>query len=62
MLEIQSLETGNCVVIKVNDRLPVSSKIDIDLSKEAFNKIDNLNKGKIKVHIKQINVFTDEKK
>lgn len=47
-LEVKSLETGKKVVVKVTDR---PGKNVVDLSKAAFLKIDNPDKGKIKVAI-----------
>lgn len=51
MLEIQSLETGKKVVVKVTDR---PGKNVVDISKKAFLEIDNPDKGKIRAKIKVV--------
>lgn len=50
-LLVQSIETGNRVVVKVTDR---PGKNVIDLSKKAFSVIDDLKKGKIRVKVKVV--------
>jgi rare lipoprotein A len=51
MLEIQSLETGKKVVVKVTDR---PGKNVVDLTQTAFSQIDNPQKGKIRAKIKVV--------
>lgn len=47
-LEVQSIDTGKKVTVKVTDR---PGKNVIDLSKAAFSDIDSIGKGKIKVKV-----------
>ncbi len=51
MLEVKSIATGKKVVVKVTDR---PGKNVVDLSKAAFEKIDDLSKGKIRVKVKVV--------
>ena len=47
-LEVQSIDTGKKVTVKVTDR---PGKNVIDLSKTAFSNIDSIEKGKIKIKV-----------
>lgn len=47
-LEVQSIETGKKVTVKVTDR---PGRNVVDLSKAAFSEIDSLEKGRIKVKV-----------
>lgn len=51
MLEVQSLDTGKKVEVTVTDR---PGKEVIDLTKKAFDEIDNAAKGKIRAKIKVV--------
>ena len=54
-LKVTNLSNGKSVVVRVNDRGP-NKRLGraIDLSREAFRKIANLNNGLIEVKIEQI--------
>ena len=54
-LRITSLETNESIIVKVTDR--ISKRLShkrIDLSKRAFERIDDTNKGIIKVNVEVI--------
>jgi rare lipoprotein A len=48
---VTNLNNGKSVKVRINDRGPFIKKRIIDLSKAAFKKIENLNKGFTKVEI-----------
>lgn len=52
-LKITNIENGKSVIVKVNDIGPSSTKV-IDLSKKAFKKIADLEKGRIKIKVKHL--------
>jgi rare lipoprotein A len=52
-LKITNIENGKSVIVKVNDIGPVDNKV-IDLSKTAFKRIADLEKGRIKIKVKKI--------
>ncbi|WP_458778455.1 septal ring lytic transglycosylase RlpA family protein [Desulforhopalus sp. 52FAK] len=51
---VTNVQNGKSVKVKINDRGPFAQKRIIDLSKAAFAKIENLDKGLIKVEIMAI--------
>ena len=55
LLKVTNLSNGKSVVVRVNDRGP-NKRLGraIDLSREAFRKIANLNQGLIEVKIEQL--------
>jgi rare lipoprotein A len=48
---VKNLKNGKSVKVKINDRGPFIKRRIIDLSKAAFAKIENINKGYTKVEI-----------
>ena len=52
LLKVTNIKNNKSVIIKVNDRCGVSSRID--LSKAAFLKIGKIEQGILKVKIKKI--------
>lgn len=52
MLEITNLENNKKVIVRVNDRCGVNTRVD--LTKSAFLKISKLEKGILKVSIKSL--------
>jgi len=63
MVEVRNLSNDSIVNVRVNDRLPKSSKRSIDLSYAAANQLNFVKKGLTKVQIRilpTINEETDE--
>lgn len=54
MLKITNLYNNKSVIVRVNDKMGIKSKNNIDLSKGAFKKIASTNRGRIKVKIEEI--------
>lgn len=52
-LKITNIENNKSVIVKINDKGSFS-KVTLDLSKKAFERIAELEKGIIKVKIKKI--------
>ncbi len=50
-VHVRNLKNDSTVIVKINDRLPVSSKRAIDLSKKAAQKLNFINAGLTKVEI-----------
>jgi len=54
-LKVTNIDNGKSVVVRVNDRGPARRlNRAIDLTKGAFSKISNLNKGIINVRIEEV--------
>ncbi len=51
-VEVENLKNGKKVVVRINDRMPSSSKRSIDLSEAAAKKIDMITDGVVNVKIK----------
>ena len=55
MLKITNISNGKSVIVKTTDRIGKRfAETRIDLSKSAFNKIENLNKGLTKVKVEVV--------
>jgi rare lipoprotein A len=52
---VKNLNNGKSVKVTINDRGPFTKKRIIDLSRAAFAKIENINKGVTKVEIMVVN-------
>ena len=50
-VEVKNLKNGKSVIVKINDRLPNTSKREIDLSEAAAKQIDMLRDGVVNVQI-----------
>lgn len=55
-VKVTNLANEKYVYVRINDRLPKSSKAEIDLSKKAFSEIADISKGRIKIKIEVINL------
>lgn len=51
MLRVTNQKNGNTIVVRVNDRLPASSKRVIDLSYAAAKEVDMIREGLVQVKI-----------
>lgn len=51
-VEVENLKNGKKVIVRINDRMPSSSKRSIDLSEAAAKKIDMITDGVINVKMK----------
>lgn len=60
MLEVRNLSNDSIVNVRVNDRLPKSSKRSIDLSYAAANQLNFVKKGLTKVQIRILPTITEE--
>jgi peptidoglycan lytic transglycosylase len=49
LLKVTNLRTGKWIIIRVNDRGPVSPKILIDLSYGAAKELDLLGNGRVRI-------------
>ncbi|MCM0060193.1 MAG: septal ring lytic transglycosylase RlpA family protein [Algoriphagus sp.] len=56
VLRVTNQKNGNTVVVRVNDRLPSSSKRVIDLSYAAAKKVDMIRDGLAKVRIEAVDL------
>lgn len=52
IVEVKNLSNDSIVVVKINDRLPQSSKRSIDLSYKAASQLNFIRKGLTKVEIR----------
>lgn len=50
-VKIENTESKKSVIVTINDRGPFSGGYEIDLSKKAFKKIEDIRKGKTKVNL-----------
>jgi len=60
MVEVRNLSNDSIVNVRVNDRLPKSSKRSIDLSYAAANQLNFVKKGLTKVQIRILPTITEE--
>ncbi|MEO1653906.1 MAG: septal ring lytic transglycosylase RlpA family protein, partial [Bacteroidota bacterium] len=51
-VEVLNLKNNKKVIVRINDRLPASSKREIDLSRAAAEKIDMIQAGVVPVQIR----------
>lgn len=54
-VEVKNLNNGKSIQVTINDRGPFNKKKIIDLTRAAFAKIENINKGCAKVEIVVVN-------
>jgi rare lipoprotein A len=52
---VTNLNNGKSVTVKINDRGPFIKRRIIDLTRAAFSKIENIDKGIVKVEIRVVN-------
>lgn len=55
-LRVTNQKNGNTVVVRVNDRLPASSKRQIDLSRAAATRLEMIQDGLAKVRIEAVDL------
>jgi rare lipoprotein A len=55
-VKVINIHNDKTIIVKINDRLPKTSKVLIDLSKYAFEKIASLDKGIIYIKLEIINL------
>jgi rare lipoprotein A len=51
MVRVTNLKNDSCVIVKINDRMPKSSKRSIDLTKKAARQLNFISKGLTRVKI-----------
>lgn len=56
VLMVTNQKNGNTVVVRVNDRLPASSKRQIDLSRAAATRLEMIQDGLAKVRIEAVDL------
>lgn len=54
-IKVTNLKSNDTVIVTVNDRGPFIKGRDVDLSKKAFSKLGDLDKGLLKVKYEIIN-------
>lgn len=53
-LEVTNVDNGKTVIVVINDRGPFVKGRSLDLSKSAFQKIENIRKGIVKIQYKVV--------
>jgi rare lipoprotein A len=53
-IEVKNLKNGKTVIVKINDRMPKSSKRIIDLSEAAARQLDMIKSGIAQVELKVV--------
>ena len=53
-VEVTNVDNGKTVIVVINDRGPFVKNRSLDLSKSAFQKIENISKGIVRIQYKVV--------
>lgn len=51
LVRVERLDTGKSIIVRINDRGPYIKGRDLDLSKEAFQKLGDADEGLMRVKV-----------